>query len=146
MYRVYKGRALKKRLNCFLPSSDLLLFFLSPFPIVTGKTEIVRGSICLNVFSVSSGQIYSIHIPENRRENNVQIEGFFFFSHLCPLLLLCIHIYVSPMVALLGSQQEGSGSNPPWLGPFGVEFACSLGACVVLSMSTLGQIVVQHFV
>lgn len=116
MYRVYKGRAFKKkkkRLNCFLPSSDLLLlFFLSPFPIVTGKTEIVRGSICLNVFSVSSGQIYSIHIPENRRENNVQIEVFF-FSHLCPLLLLCIHIYVSPMVALLGSQQEGSGSNPP---------------------------------
>lgn len=50
------------------------------------------------------------------------------------------------MVALLGSQQEGSGSNSPWLGPFGVEFACSLGACVVLSMSTLGQIVVQHFV
>lgn len=70
----------------------------------------------------------------------------FFFSHLCPLLLLCIHIYVSPMVALLGSQQQGSGSNPPWLGPFGVEFACSLGACVVLSMSTLGQIVEQHFV
>lgn len=79
VYRVYKGRAFKKkRLNCFLPSSDLLLFFLSPFPIVTGKTEIVRGSICLNVFSVSSGQIYSIHIPENRRENNVQIEVFFF--------------------------------------------------------------------
>lgn len=75
-----------------------------------------------------------------------RLRFFFFFSHLCPLLLLCINIYVSPMVALLGSQQEGSGSNSPWLGPFGVEFACSLGGCVVLSMSTLGQIVVQHFV
>lgn len=26
------------------------------------------------------------------------------------------------------------GSNPPWLGPFGVEFACCLGAYVVLSV------------
>lgn len=114
MYRVYKGRAFKKKKKAklFSPKLRFVVVFLSPFPIVTGKTEIVRGSICLNVFSVSSGQIYSIHIPENRRENNVQIEVFF-FSHLCPLLLLCIHIYVSPMVALLGSQQEGSGSNPP---------------------------------
>lgn len=104
----------KKKAKLFSPKLRfVVVVFLSPFPIVTGKTEIVRGSICLNVFSVSSGQIYSIHIPENRRENNVQIEVFFFFSHLCPLLLLCIHIYVSPMVALLGSQQEGSGSNPP---------------------------------
>lgn len=98
MYRVYKGRAFKKkkRLNCFLPSSDLLLlFFLSPFPIVTGKTEIVRGSICLNVFSVSSGQIYSIHIPENRRENNVQIEVFFFF--LIYVLFFCyVYIFMYP--------------------------------------------------
>lgn len=55
---------------------------------MTGKTEIVRGSICLNVFSVSSGQIYSIHIPENRRENNVQIEVFF-FSFLIYVLFFC---------------------------------------------------------
>lgn len=85
----------KKKAKLFSPKLRfVVVVFLSPFPIVTGKTEIVRGSICLNVFSVSSGQIYSIHIPENRRENNVQIEVFF-FSHLCPLLLLCIHIYVS---------------------------------------------------
>lgn len=97
MYRVYKGRAFKKkkRLNCFLPSSDLLLlFFLSPFPIVTGKTEIVRGSICLNVFSVSSGQIYSIHIPENRRENNVQIEVFFFFSFMSSSFVMYTYLCI----------------------------------------------------
>lgn len=78
---------------------------------MTGKTEIVRGSICLNVFSVSSGQIYSIHIPENRRENNVQIEVFFFLIY---VLFFCyVYIFMFPVVALLGSQQEGSGSNPP---------------------------------
>lgn len=85
----------------------VVVVFLSPFPIVTGKTEIVRGSICLNVFSVSNGQIYSIHIPENRRENNVQIE--FFFSFMSSSFVMYTYIYVSPMVALLGSQQEGPG-------------------------------------
>lgn len=69
----------KKKAKLFSPKLRfVVVVFLSPFPIVTGKPEIVRGSICLNVFSVSSGQIYSIHIPENRRENNVQIEVFFF--------------------------------------------------------------------
>lgn len=103
----------KKKAKLFSPKLRfVVVVFLSPFPIVTGKTEIVRGSICLNVFSVSSGQIYSIHIPENRRENNVQIEGFFFF--LIYVLFFCyVYIFMFPVVALLGSQQEGSGSNPP---------------------------------
>lgn len=78
-------------------------------------------------------------------KNNVQIE--FFFSHLCPLLLLCIHIFMyPPWWHFLAHNKKVLGSNPPWLGPFGVGFACSLDPCVVLSMSTLGQIVVQHFV
>lgn len=98
MYRVYKGRAFKKKKKAKLFSPKLrfvVVVFLSPFPIVTGKTEIVRGSICLNVFSVSSGQIYSIHIPENRRENNVQIEVFFFF--LIYVLFFCyVYIFMYP--------------------------------------------------
>lgn len=101
----------KKKAKLFSPKLRFVVVFLSPFPIVTGKTEIVRGSICLNVFSVSSGQIYSIHIPENRRENNVQIEVFFFLIY---VLFFCyVYIFMFPVVALLGSQQEGSGSNPP---------------------------------
>lgn len=98
----------KKKAKLFSPKLPfVVVVFLSPFPIVTGKTEIVRGSICLNVFSVSNGQIYSIHIPENRRENNVQIE--FFFSFMSSSFVMYTYIYVSPMVALLGSQQEGPG-------------------------------------
>lgn len=97
MYRVYKGRAFKKKKKAKLFSPKLrfvVVVFLSPFPIVTGKTEIVRGSICLNVFSVSSGQIYSIHIPENRRENNVQIEVFFFFSFMSSSFVMYTYLCI----------------------------------------------------